>query len=263
MNLIAVANQKGGVGKTTTTVNLAAAFAEMGMRVLVIDLDPQGNASTALGIGEADRERTSYDLLHGDMSASQAAVPSAVFGLDVVPATVDLAGVELEIASAERRSYRLRDSLDGQTRSRYGIALVDCPPSLNLLVINALAAATHVLIPLQCEFYALQGVTRLLTTLEMARFTFNSKLKLAGIVLTMADSRTKLSDQVEQDARENLGKDLLHTVIPRNVRLSEAPSHGLPAIQYDRHCPGSRAYLDLARELSVKTDLSTRPQKAN
>lgn len=262
MNLLAVANQKGGVGKTTTTVNLAAAFAEMGQRVLVIDLDPQGNASTALGIGEGDRERTSYDLLQGDMSAVRAAMPSAVLGLDVVPATVDLAGAELEIASVNRRAYRLRESLDDQTRRRYEIALIDCPPSLNLLVINALAAATHVLIPLQCEFYALQAVTRLLKTLDMARLAFNSKLKLAGIVLTMADNRTKLSDQVEQDARENLGRDLMHTVIPRNVRLSEAPSHGLPAIQYDRQCAGSRAYMDLARELRIRIEPYTQSPKA-
>lgn len=249
MKIIAVANQKGGVGKTTTTVNLAAAFVDMGMRVLVIDLDPQGNASTALGVDRADTSQSSYALMRGEISAARACRPSSVFGLDVIPSNVDLAGADIELATANRRSFRLRDSLDGRTKAQYDMVFIDCPPSLNVLVVNALAAATHVLVPLQCEFYALQGVARLLNTLELAKSAFNSKLFLAGIVLTMSDNRTKLSEQVERDARENLGNRLMNTVIPRNVRLSEAPSHGLPAIQYDRQCPGSKAYFALAREL--------------
>jgi chromosome partitioning protein len=246
---IAVANQKGGVGKTTTAINLATALAAIGWRVLLVDLDPQGNASTGLGIGRAQRERSSYDVLIGSASASEAAVASRVPRLDVLPATVDLSGAEVEMVGLEDRAHRLDKALAAAGPGRWDICLIDCPPSLGLLTVNALVAARHLLVPLQCEFFALEGLSQLLQPVEQVQQRFNPDLGIIGIALTMFDRRNRLTDQVADDVRECLGKLVFESVIPRNVRLSEAPSHGLPALVYDHSCSGSRAYMALAREL--------------
>jgi len=244
---IAIANQKGGVGKTTTAINIATAMAATGWKTLLLDLDPQGNASTGLGIGAAQRELSSYDLLVDEASLDDCVVPTAIPGLDVVPATVDLSGAEIELVGVEARTARLARALEGHRG--HEVCFIDCPPSLGLLTLNALSAADTLLVPLQCEFFALEGLSQLLQTVEQVQQRFNPDLGIVGIALTMFDRRNRLTDQVAEDVRECLGNLVFDSVIPRNVRLSEAPSHGLPALIYDHACAGSRAYMALAREL--------------
>lgn len=246
---IAVANQKGGVGKTTTAINLATALAATGSRVLLIDFDPQGNASTGLGVGRNDRPRTSYEVLTGEASVEEAVMASRIPRLDLIPATVDLSGAEIELIDFEQRTHRLDIALDAAPAGRWDVCLIDCPPSLGLLTVNALIAARKLLVPLQCEFFALEGLSQLLQTVDRIRGRFNPDLSIIGVALTMYDRRNRLSEQVAQDVRAVLGDIVFKTIIPRNVRLSEAPSHGLPALIYDYRCPGSEAYIALAREL--------------
>lgn len=249
--ILSIVNQKGGVGKTTTAVNLATAMAAIGKRVLLIDLDPQGNASTGLGFVQGDREDNAYDLLAGDTTVAKAARATQVPNLHLIPTNMDLAGAELELVNVERRDTRLKDALEASLVS-YDFVLIDCPPSLGLLTLNALVASNAVLIPLQCEFYALEGLSHLLKTVETIRAAKNPELEVQGIVLTMYDRRNKLTEQIENDVRGFLGTQVYQTTIPRNVRISEAPSHGKPALIYDLNCPGSLAYAKLAAEVLTR-----------
>jgi chromosome partitioning protein len=249
--VLVIANQKGGVGKTTTAINLGTALAAVGETTLVIDLDPQGNASTGLGIPRTERKISSYDVLLGGAPLSSAIVPTRIPGLHIVPATQDLSGAELELVGESRRNFRLRDALQefAAEGSRFSYVLIDCPPALGLLTVNAMAAANAAVVPLQCEFFALEGLSQLLKTIERVRINLNPDLEIQGIILTMFDKRNNLSDEVASDVRAHLGDKVYQTVIPRNVRISEAPSHGLPALVYDLRCPGSQAYIKLAGEM--------------
>ena len=252
--VLAIANQKGGVGKTTTAINLGTALAAIGERVLIVDLDPQGNASTGLGIDRRSRRCSTYDVLIGGAGLRDAVLETAVPRLHIAPSTLDLSGLELEIGQARDRAFRLRSAITPlnvrkASQLDYSYVLVDCPPSLNLLTVNAMAAADAILVPLQCEFFALEGLSQLLRTVEQVKSTLNPNLTIHGIVLTMYDSRNKLSGQVVADVREFMGSKVYDTMIPRNVRVSEAPSYGKPVLVYDLKCVGSEAYLRLATEI--------------
>jgi len=252
--IIALANQKGGVGKTTTAINLGTALAAIGERVLIVDLDPQGNASTGLGIDRRNRSCSTYDVLVGEAKLREAIVPTAVPRLHIAASTMDLSGLELELGTARDRAFRLRDAIsdlntDAAEGNDYTYVLVDCPPSLNLITVNAMAASHAILVPLQCEFFALEGLSQLLQTVEQVRSTLNPTLSIHGIVLTMFDSRNNLSNQVVADVRQFMGDKVYDTMIPRNVRISEAPSYGKPVLVYDLKCVGSDAYLKLATEV--------------
>ncbi|HYS47830.1 MAG TPA: ParA family protein [Xanthobacteraceae bacterium] len=252
--VLALANQKGGVGKTTTAINLGTALAAIGEQVLIVDLDPQGNASTGLGIDRKSRQHSTYDVLMGEATLHEAIHETAVPRLHIVPSTIDLSGFELEIAAERDRAYRLRNALGAldtvpADAVAYSYVLVDCPPSLNLVTVNAMAAAHAILVPLQCEFFALEGLSQLLKTVEQVKTTLNPELTIHGIVLTMYDGRNNLAGQVVADVRQFMGEKVYETVIPRNVRVSEAPSYGKPVLLYDLKCLGSQAYLRLASEI--------------
>ncbi len=252
--IMSIANQKGGVGKTTTTINLAAALAETGSRVLLIDLDPQGNASTGLGIDHKKRQVTTYDLLVGDATPGDAIQVTDIENLLVIPATTDLSSADIELISNEKRSFLLHDALRQLSMDSYQLdyILIDCPPSLNILTVNAMVASDSVIVPLQSEFFALEGLSQLMLTIREVRQSANKNLRIEGIVLTMYDRRNNLSQQVETDARENLGGLVFDTLIPRNVRLSEAPSFAMPVLSYDTNSSGAEAYRNLAAEIRKK-----------
>jgi chromosome partitioning protein len=252
--ILTIANQKGGVGKTTTAINLGTALAAVGESVLICDLDPQGNASTGLGIARHGGTKSTYHVLMGEATLSEVLVESGIPRLYCAPSTMDLLGAELELSEVDRKTYRLEDAIAFEIRERpqgrdYSYVLIDCPPSLNLLTINALTAADAVLVPLQCEFFALEGLSQLLKTVERVRANLNPRLVIQGVVLTMFDKRNSLSEQVAQDVRSVLGEKVYKTVIPRNVRVSEAPSYGQPVLLYDNDCAGSQAYIRLASEI--------------
>jgi chromosome partitioning protein len=262
--VLAIANQKGGVGKTTTAINLGTALAAIGETVLILDLDPQGNASTGLGIDRKSREHSTYDVLTGQATLRQAVLPTAVPRLHIASSTMDLSGLELEIGRERDRAFRLREALRAlniNSDIHFDYVLVDCPPSLNLLTVNAMAAANAILVPLQCEFFALEGLSQLLKTVDQVKQALNPDLTIHGVVLTMYDARNNLSGQVVADVREFMGKKVYDTVIPRNVRVSEAPSHGKPVLIYDLKCVGSEAYLRLATEL-IQREREMRDLKA-
>ena len=261
--ILALANQKGGVGKTTTAINLGTALAAIGERVLIVDLDPQGNASTGLGIDRRNRNCSTYDVLIGEAKLRDAIMPTAVPRLHIASSTMDLSGLELELGASRDRAFRLRDAIAGlnenaEADADYTYVLVDCPPSLNLITVNAMAASHAILVPLQCEFFALEGLSQLLQTVEQVRSTLNPNLSIHGIVLTMFDARNNLSNQVVADVRQFMGAKVYDTMIPRNVRISEAPSYGKPVLVYDLKCVGSEAYLKLATEvIQRERDLRT------
>lgn len=252
--ILAIANQKGGVGKTTTAINLGTALAAVGETVLIIDLDPQGNASTGLGINRRANQKSTYHMLMGEVSLCDMIVESGIPRLHCAPSTMDLLGAELELANIDRKTFRLADAIAelcrlGDPKRSYTYVLVDCPPSLNLLTINSLSAADAILVPLQCEFFALEGLSQLIKTVERVKATLNPRLTIQGIVLTMFDKRNNLSEQVAEDVRSVLGDKVYQTVIPRNIRISEAPSYGKPVLLYDNTCTGSQAYIRLASEV--------------
>ncbi len=259
--IIAVANQKGGVGKTTTAINLGTALAAVGQRILLIDFDPQGNASTGLGIDRAQRRISSYDVLMAGSRLGEAVIPTGIPRMDIVPASLDLTGAELELVGLTRREYRLRDALLHMSPD-FGYVLIDCPPALGLLTLNALVAAHAVLVPLQVEFYALEGLSHLLGTIERVKRAFNAELQIQGIVLTMYDKRNSLSELIARDVRKHLGVKVYQTIIPRNVRVSEAPSHGKPVLLYDLRCAGAQAYLHLAGEVLRREGVVPMPAPA-
>lgn len=248
--ILSVANQKGGVGKTTTSVNLATALSAIGQRVLLVDLDPQGNAGTGLGVRRASLRTSAYDVLFGDTELQETVKSTKVPGLDVLPSSVHLSGAEIELVGEKRREFRLSDAL--RQPLDYDYIIIDCPPSLSLLTLNALVASDSIVVPLQCEFYALEGLSQLTKTIERVRKAFNPNLDIHGVVLTMFDKRNNLSGMVAEDVRSYFGDKVYETVIPRNVRLSEAPSYGLPAIVYDMTCPGAKAYISLAKEIIAR-----------
>ena len=261
--IIAITNQKGGVGKTTTAINLCAALAKTGQRALLIDIDPQGNATIGSGLNMHDIETGIYEVLLGEAQADTA-LQTTVGEYHILPSRPALSGAQVELAAAERRDHRLRDAI-APIIARYDIVLIDCPPSLNLLTVNALAAAREILIPVQCEYYALEGLSSLLETVEIVQRGLNPQLRILGLVLTMFDQRTGLSEEVSAQIKSHFPRLLFRTVIPRNVRLAEAPSHGLPVFQYDKHCPGSQAYMSLASEVLRRTgirepDKTTQPR---
>lgn len=261
LEIIPIANQKGGVGKTTTAINLATAMAAVGKKVLLIDLDPQGNASTGLGLDRAERIKTMYEVLQKEKKIDEVVMSTTIPSLDLIPATVDLSGVEIELMADDDRAFRLRDAIkQSHANQTYNYIIIDCPPSLSVLTLNALVAATSVLIPLQCEFFALEGLSLLLSTIEEIKKSFNPELEIYGILLTMFDRRNNLSEQVEADVRSHLGKKVFDTVIPRNIRVSEAPSYGKPSLLYDASCPGSQAYIRLASEI-LKRESKIRVQE--
>jgi len=256
LRVLSVANQKGGVGKTTTAINLATALAALGERVLILDLDPQGNASTGLGIPPHLRKSSVYEVLMSERPLLDTVMPTALPRLSIIPADADLSGIELELGQSAGRSFRLKEAIkplrEDVSEDRFTYVLIDCPPSLNLLTVNAMAASDAVLVPLQCEFFALEGLTQLMRTIELVRGSLNPRLEIQGVVLTMYDRRNALSEQVAKDVREHFGEKVYETVIPRNVRVSEAPSFGKPVLIYDLKCAGSQAYIKLARELVVR-----------
>ena len=258
--ILAVANQKGGVGKTTTTINLGAALAEAGNKVLLIDLDPQGNASTGLGIDVADRKLTTYDLLIEETPLNQIVTQTNTEGMLIAPATTDLSSADIELVASEKRIFLLRDALHDRSIDQWNLdyVLIDCPPSLSLLTVNAMVAADAVLVPLQSEFFALEGLSQLMLTVRQVRESANKDLRIEGVVLTMFDRRNNLSLMVEKDARETLGDLVFDTVVPRNVRLSEAPSYAVPVTEYDSTSKGSQAYRALAREMVERSNVATK-----
>ncbi len=259
--VFAVVNQKGGVGKTTTAINLATALAAVGKRILIVDADPQGNASTGLGIPRASRGAGCYELMFDGLSVEDVAQPTLIPNLSIITSSADLAGAEIQLVTTERREFRMKDALD-RSANNYDLMLIDCPPSLNLITLNALIAANALLVPLQVEFYALEGMTSLLQTIDAVRARFNPELEIEGVVLTMYDKRNSLSAAVERDVRAYFGEKVFETVVPRNVKVSEAPSHGKPVLLYDLKCPGSQAYMHLASEL-LKRDTAFRDEGKN
>nr|MDP9127803.1 ParA family protein [Pseudomonadota bacterium] len=258
--VIAIVNQKGGVGKTTTAVNLATAMAAVDKRVLIVDADPQGNASTGLGLPRASRGAGCYDLMFDGLAVEDVARPTLIPNLSIITSSADLAGAEIQLVNTERREFRMKEAL-ARSANDYDVMLIDCPPSLNLITLNALVAAHAILVPLQVEFYALEGMTSLLQTIEAIRARFNPDLEIQGVVLTMFDKRNSLSDAVASDVRAYFGDKVYETVIPRNVRISEAPSHGKPVLLYDLKCSGSQAYMHLASEV-LKREAAIREQQA-